>query len=135
VRRLVDASWLAAMQLADELSPDSGGRACQTQLYLVAGHLIFLPHLCCADQLYITGHKKKPFRNRTLLDTIDNSLSKRYGKVKDVYLPTESMTLLYGGITINKHANGVGSLVHNSLRPCIKQCKAIMTEYITSRSI
>lgn len=35
------------------------------------------------------------------------------------------MTLIYGGITTNKHENGVGFLVHNSLIPWIKQFKAI----------
>ncbi|VVC27148.1 Endonuclease/exonuclease/phosphatase,Reverse transcriptase domain [Cinara cedri] len=40
-------------------------------------------------------------------------------------LPTGNMTLFFGGITSNKHENGVGFLVHNSLIPWIKQFRAI----------
>ncbi|CAH1721690.1 unnamed protein product [Aphis gossypii] len=35
------------------------------------------------------------------------------------------MTLFYGGVTTNRHENGVGFLVHNSLIPWVKQFKAI----------
>lgn len=40
-------------------------------------------------------------------------------------LPTGNMTLFYGGVTSNKHKNGVGFLVNNSFIPGIKQFKAI----------
>ena len=35
------------------------------------------------------------------------------------------MTLFYGGVTTNRHENGVGFLVHNRLIPWVKQFKAI----------
>ncbi|KAE9542653.1 hypothetical protein AGLY_002564 [Aphis glycines] len=40
-------------------------------------------------------------------------------------IATCNMTLFYGGVTTNRHENGVGFLVHNSLIPWVKQFKAI----------
>lgn len=70
--------WLAARPSSDELSPDSEGGIFRT-LYLVAGHLIFLSHLWCPEQIYyiihIAGQKEKTVprsnnRHTVIMDTI-----------------------------------------------------------------
>jgi len=64
--RLVDAGRASGSAIGWRIATDSGGGACRTQLYLVAGHLIFLPHLWCPGEIYIYNWPKE--KNRSAIE-------------------------------------------------------------------